>query len=167
MKRIIKCMVLIMAITISIVILTNSYSRYNKVLNRNKELYKNANNLNIVDKDGNISINNKIEEKNTLINSIKEKLKIEKYSDEEIDILIDNIENNNSKIEEEITNLLNTKEELINKKNTLNRQYEVLYEKYKLEQETVIIDNVPTILQYPKYPTGCESVALTILLNYH
>ena len=167
MKRIIKCMVLIMAITISIVILTNSYSRYNKVLNRNKELYKNANNLNIVDKDGNISIDNKIEEKNTLINNIKEKLKIEKYSDEEIDILIDNIENNNSKIEEEITNLLNTKEELINKKNTLNRQYEVLYEKYKLEQETVIIDNVPTILQYPKYPTGCESVALTILLNYH
>lgn len=167
MKRIIKCMVLIMAITISIVILTNSYSRYNKVLNRNKELHKDANNLNIVDKDGNISIDNKIEEKNTLINSIKEKLKIEKYSDEEIDILIDNIENNNSKIEEEITNLLNTKEELINKKNTLNRQYEVLYEKYKLEQETVIIDNVPTILQYPKYPTGCESVALTILLNYH
>lgn len=167
MKRIIKCMVLIMAITISIVILTNSYSRYNKVLNRNKELYKDANNLNIVDKDGNISINNKIEEKNTLINNIKEKLKIEKYSDEEIDILIDNIENNNSKIEEEITNLLNTKEELINKKNTLNRQYEVLYEKYKLEQETVIIDNVSTILQYPKYPTGCESVALTILLNYH
>lgn len=36
MKRIIKCMVLIMAITISIVILTNSYSRYNKVLNKNK-----------------------------------------------------------------------------------------------------------------------------------
>lgn len=167
MKRIIKYVVLVMAIIISIIILSNSYYKYNNVLNENKKLYKNANDLNIVDKDGIISVNNKEEEKNILINSIKEKLKIEEYSDEEIDELIDNIENNNSKIEEEITNLLNTKEELINKKNTLNNQYEVLYEKYKLEQETVIINGVPTILQYPKYPTGCESVALTILLNYH
>ena len=26
---------------------------------------------------------------------------------------------------------------------------------------------MPTINQYPDYPTGCESVALTILLNYY
>ena len=167
MKRIIKYIVLVMAITICIVILTNSYIKYSYALKNNKTLYREANNLNIVDKDGNININDKAEEKNTLINDIKDKLKIEEYSDEEIDELIDNIENNNSKIEEEITNLLKTKEELIKKKNTLNKQYEVLYEKYKLEQETVIIDGVPTILQFPKYPTGCESVALTILLNYH
>ena len=167
MKRIIKYMVLVMSIIISVIILSNSYNKYNKELNKNKDLYKNANNLNIVDKKGNISIDNKEEEKNTLINNIKDKLKIEEYSDEEIEELIDNIENNNSKIEEEITNLLNTKEELINKKNALNNQYEVLYEKYKLEQETVIINGVPTILQFPKYQTGCESVALTILLNYY
>ena len=167
MKRIIKYIVLVMAITICIVILTNSYSKYSYALKNNKTLYREANNLNIVDKDGNININDKVEEKNTLINDIKDKLKIEEYSDEEIDELMDNIENNNSKIEEEITNLLKTKEKLIKKKNTLNKQYEVLYEKYKLEQETVIIDGVSTILQFPKYPTGCESVALTILLNYH
>lgn len=167
MKKIIKYIVLLISIIISIVILTNSYNTYYNLLNVNKSLYKDANSLNIVDKDGNISIDKKIEEKNTLINEIKEKLKLEEYSDKEIDEIINNIENNNSKIEEEITNLLNYKEELINKKKTLNKQYEILYEKYKLEQETVIIDDVPTILQYPNYPTGCESVAITILLNYH
>lgn len=167
MKKIIKYIVLLISIIISIVILTNSYNTYYNLLNVNKSLYKDANSLNIVDKDGNISIDKKIEEKNTLINEIKEKLKLEEYSDKEIDKIINNIENNNSKIEEEITNLLNYKEELINKKKTLNKQYEILYEKYKLEQETVIIDDVPTILQYPNYPTGCESVAITILLNYH
>ncbi len=167
MKKIIKYIVLVISIIISIIILTNSYNTYYNLLNVNKSLYKDANSLNIVDKDGNISIDKKIEEKNTLINEIKEKLKLEEYSDKEIDEIINNIENNNSKIEEEITNLLNYKEELINKKKTLNKQYEILYEKYKLEQETVIIDDVPTILQYPNYPTGCESVAITILLNYH
>ena len=167
MKRMIKYMILIIPITISIIILTNSYNNYCNLLNKNKELYENANNLNIVDKDGNISIDSKIEEKNTLINDIKDKLKVEEYRDKEIDSLIENIENNNSKIEEGIADSLKTKEELINKKNTLNKQYEVLYEKYKLEQETFIIKGVPTILQYPNYPTGCESVALTILLNYY
>ena len=167
MKKIIKYVVLVIFIIISIIILTNSYNRYYNLLNQNKELYKNANSLNIVDKDGNISIDDKVEEKNALIKDIKYKLKIEEYSDKEIDNMISNIENNNSKIEKEITDLLKTKEELINKKNTLNRQYEVLYEKYKLEQETIIISGVPTILQFPNYPTGCESVTLTILLNYY
>lgn len=51
-------------------------------------MYKDANNLNIVDKDGNISINNKIEEKNTLINSIKEEIRV---LNEEISIINDKI----------------------------------------------------------------------------
>ena len=167
MKIIIKYIVLLMIIIICTIILINAYSKYNSVLETNKSLYNEANNLNIVDEDGNIDITNKEIEKNTLINDIKDKLKIEEYSDEEINELMNNIVDNNSKIQEEIKKILETKEELIEKKNTLNKQYEVLYEKYKLEQETVIIEGVPTILQYPNYPTGCESVALTILLNYY
>ena len=167
MKIIVKYIVLLMIIIICTIILINTYSKYNSVLETNKSLYNEANNLNIVDEDGNIDITNKEIEKNTLIDNIKDKLKIEEYSDEEINELMNNIVDNNSKIQEEIKKLLETKEELIEKKNTLNKQYEVLYEKYKLEQETVIIEGVPTILQYPNYPTGCESVALTILLNYY
>ena len=167
MKIIVKYIVLLMIIIICTIILINAYSKYNSVLETNKSLYNEANNLNIVDEDGNIDITNKEIEKNTLIDNIKDKLKIEEYSDEEINELMNNIVDNNSKIQEEIKKILETKEELIEKKNTLNKQYEVLYEKYKLEQETVIIEGVPTILQYPNYPTGCESVALTILLNYY
>ena len=40
---------------------------------------------------------------------------------------------------------------------------------YKLYQEKNIfyITGVPLINQYPNYPRGCETVALTILLNYY
>ncbi len=29
------------------------------------------------------------------------------------------------------------------------------------------ISNIPTIKQYPSYPTGCEGIALLILLKYY
>ena len=102
-----------------------------------------------------------------MIAEIKEKLQVEEYNAEEIDKLIDNIENNNLEMEEEIINLSSEKEKLIKERNTLNKQYELLYEKYKLKQETIIINDVATINQFPKYPTGCVSMALTILLNYY
>lgn len=167
MKIIIKCLVMLIGLIICCIILINCYKEYNEVLDKNKELYIKANNLNIIEKNGNINLGNKIEEKNNLIAEIKEKLKVEEYNDEEIDKLIDNIENNNLEMEEEIINLSSKKEKLIKERNTLNKQYEVLYEKYKLKQETIIINDVATINQFPKYPTGCESVALTILLNYY
>lgn len=167
MKVVIKCLVVLIGLTICSIILINCYKEYNEVLDKNKELYIKANNLNIIDKNGNINLSNKIEEKNNMIADIKEKLKVEEYNDEEINNLIDDIENNNLKMSEEIIKLSNEKENLIKEKNTLNKQYEVLYEKYKLKQETIIINDIATINQYPKYPTGCESVALTILLNYY
>ena len=35
------------------------------------------------------------------------------------------------------------------------------------KKNSAYITGVPTINQYPDYPTGCESVALTILLKYY
>lgn len=34
-------------------------------------------------------------------------------------------------------------------------------------QEKVILDNIISYYQYPKYPTGCESVAAYVLLKYY
>ena len=48
----------------------------------------------------------------------------------------------------------------------LQKEYNRLYKEYQAKN-TFYITGVPTINQYPDYPTGCESVALTILLNYY
>ena len=80
----------------------------------------------------------------------------------------------------EIEKLSNNSIELEKTTNNLKSQYEVLNKKYqsalaeyRAEQErikngtTYKINGFPTINQYPNYPTGCESVALTMLLKYH
>lgn len=50
--------------------------------------------------------------------------------------------------------------------NSLQQEYNRLYKEYQ-SKNTFYITGVPFINQYPDYPTGCESVALTILLNYY
>ena len=50
--------------------------------------------------------------------------------------------------------------------NELQKEYNKVYKEYQ-DKNTFYITGVPFINQYPNYPTGCESVALTILLNYH
>lgn len=62
---------------------------------------------------------------------------------------------------------------LKNQKNDTNNKYNELYQKkieaerIKREQSRFMIDGVSTINQYYLgYPTGCESAALTLLLNF-
>lgn len=67
----------------------------------------------------------------------------------------------------EITNLDNKKKELENQYNVLKKKRDEEIAIAKAQANKYQIANVPTFNQYPKYPTGCESVALYILLKYH
>jgi uncharacterized protein YvpB len=83
------------------------------------------------------------------------------------------LDTDNKKLSNEIDDLSKQISDLTGKKDNLQEQYDVLNNKLHLIEEeirksrTVYINNVPLINQYPKYPTGCESVALTILLRYY
>ena len=66
----------------------------------------------------------------------------------------------------EIDNLSLKKESLIKEYSTLKDKVDKIEEEIR-KSRTVYIDGVPLINQYPKYPTGCESVALTMLLQYY
>lgn len=93
---------------------------------------------------------------------------------------ISNVKDNNSETSKEIDKLYGEVTELSETKKILEAEYNTLNGKYQamllarkpinteqIEKSTVLISNVPTISQYPNYPTGCESVALTLLLRYY
>ena len=125
-----------------------------------------------------------------------EKEILTKYNTIEEDNINKIINEINSKIDNTtkyITDKNEEKKTLISQKESLNNQYAVLKKKQeeaeeikrineikknnqaKLENETKNktvsniqkINNIKTYNQYPNYPTGCESVALYILLNYY
>lgn len=78
---------------------------------------------------------------------------------------------------EEIDSLASDISNLDSEKNSLNLEYSILEKKYndlrKKKEASVVTGtqdssyNFPLINQNPKYPTGCESVALTMLLKYY
>ena len=99
-------------------------------------------------------------------------------------------EKENKKIKEKtenIENLTNTVIELQNEKQNIEEKIEeqkkeierkkeeqrrleeqrILEEQRRIESTTVKIGNEITYSQYPEYPTGCESIALKILLEYN
>ena len=50
----------------------------------------------------------------------------------------------------------------------IQKRKEVVYNSSRINDSSlVLISNFPSFNQYPNYPTGCESVALTLLLNYY
>lgn len=106
------------------------------------------------------------EDYNELINKIsllsgKEFLtydEVKRY-EEELIVKHDELKNEN---EELITTIDSLKEQ----KNVLQSTYNKLY-KEEMAKRTYLINNISKINQYSVgYPTGCESAALTILLNY-
>ena len=71
-----------------------------------------------------------------------------------------------NELKEENLELENKIDSLNEQKSVLKKTYNKLYEE-DLARRTYKIDNVMKINQYSiGYPTGCESAALTILLNY-
>ena len=144
----------------------------NKRINSIKDYFDNAK---LYDMDGKIRLDpiegKKIETKQKLNELIKE---------DDYLVFINNLKKENNEAENEIDGLYNNIQELEKKKENVAKEYEVINKKYQAmlaerakawEKESknnlVLINNVPTINQYPKYPTGCESVALTLLLRYY
>lgn len=70
------------------------------------------------------------------------------------------------KLKEENNRLSSMVNSLSEQKKVVQKTYNKLYQE-ELEKRTFIIKNIMKINQYSiGYPTGCESAALTILLNY-
>ena len=126
----------------------------------------------------NTELLNKLEENNLIIdNKVSlESVKQEKNNLEEEAQLVFKEENVEDSFEEqkqigenlntEISELENTIIGLESNLSELQLEYNRLFKEYQTKN-TFYITGVPFINQYPNYPTGCESVALTILLNYH
>ena len=134
--------------------------------------------LNRAYKDINKKFNDKIDDYNNIVYEYKEEYnvaieKINTLSDIEV-TKRENVLLVSNKLNDEKEELEISKNDLNDKKESLNEQKKVLTEQYnKLVEEerkkhTYMIKNVKTINQYAiGYPTGCESAALTILLNYY
>ena len=133
----------------------------------------------LYDTNGKINLTQYKEKKNTLENELKELINnnsnIKDYQDYIDTMKKDNLSYNNQieKLNVSLNELETKKGNLSLEYNTLNKKYQqILNERRAKEEEErrkniVLIKNVPTISQYPNYPTGCESVALTLLLRYY
>ena len=110
------------------------------------------------------------EEEETLEKEIMNKY--DTLNKEELDKIISNINSDIDNITKDLANRNEEKNNLENKKIQLNNQLQTLKKKKEEEikaqnENTFMINNVPTFNQYPTYYTGCESVALYILLKYY
>ena len=86
---------------------------------------------------------------------------------DDVQLVLDELSNKNDELNRNNGNLNGKKDGLVEQKRVLTEHYNklVLEERKK---HTYVISNVKTINQYAiGYPTGCESAALTILLNYY
>lgn len=165
LEGIIYIMIIILGGNISYFFVRNYYN----ILGNNTRLQDEASDLGIMNELGDIDLSYVYSEKDKLENEL-----LSKYDTLDLDKIktfISEMENSNNLINDEIL-ALNDKIELLNSKlGQLEKQYIVLKEKKeemeKTIEETYLIDDVKTFNQYPNYPTGCESVALYILLNYY
>ena len=136
------------------------------IYKNNEKMHDKFLKYNIIDVKGNANLSE--------LKSIREELSNELFSYNNIGLSdfsnrLINLKNNNKSLSTELKELSNVVNSLTDRKNSLTREYNTLYSKLIKRKEeirrsnSVFINNVPTINQYPRYPTGCESVALTIL----
>lgn len=137
---------------------------------RNKYLINQNNQIHLEIKENNLIIDNGI----VSLESIKKENKnikieigklLESQGTDDITKILDKKTLTTTSLKEEIASLEGTVKETESKLSNLEEKYNTLLKKQK--QEKVYIEGVPTINQNPDYPTGCESVALTILLKYY
>ena len=160
-------------ITIIVLILLSIYFYYEqKDLNKKiMNLHKNFEEDNLIDTRGAINLSSTISKLDEITNSLKEELNTNDLED--IKKEFNKTKNSNDekqkeiiKLKEELTNINNKVENLQTQYNNISNTYNRLLA-IKEAGTTYKIENIPLINQYPNYPTGCESVALTILLNYY
>lgn len=106
------------------------------------------------------------EEKELLNEDIQNILSVSTFSTQEIEEIMTSEKTISEKLAKEITDLENKIINLEDKLTDVQKEYYNIVEE-NAKKNTFYISNVPFINQYPNYPTGCESVALTILLKYH
>ena len=168
-----KKIILVIILTIALL----GIFTYNKYLIDDKEnMLKEFNKLNLLDVNGNVNLSEIETEKEILSKEVTNLLKEENMTTETFDEDMNKLKETNDELMNNLTNLSNkvsklnvNKDNLISEYTVLNNEYEELkrQREEELRRNTIIISNVPTINQYPNYPTGCESVALTILLKYY
>ena len=152
----------------------------NKLYKDNKEMIIKFKEKEVYDRKGNINITKLNNEIDNSLERIKELLNKDVDSNDDLKVLIKDFKAENAKYSDEINDLNKQVGELEDKNDSLKKEYDVLNNQYQkilrerreraeaeARKNMILIDNVPTINQYPSYPTGCESVALTILLRYY
>ena len=104
--------------------------------------------------------------KETENKNLKQEINDKKTKIEETTKYLENIQNTINKLQQENQNI---KDEIYIKQIELNRIIEEQRRKEieRIEASTVKIQNEITYSQFPEYKTGCESVALKILLEYN
>ena len=171
------------------------YYSYNNIIKDNKKLYSYFEENEILENNNNINLNRIKEEKIELEKELTVFLGEDNLNIEEVKNKIEGIKSDNSTKLDEISKLEEQNKELDDKIVSLESQYDTLNTRYKelvrlaeekrkakereeairkkqqedeeLRRSTVLINNFPIINQIGKYPTGCESVAITTLLRYY
>ena len=110
-------------------------------------------------------------EENNLV--IDDEISLEAVKKEKNNLKEENIENLFEKqkqivetLNQEIASLESKIVGLESNVKTLEQEYSKLLKEYENNNKFYITD-FPLINQYPNYPTGCETVSLTMLLQYH
>lgn len=116
--------------------------------------------------NGQISLSSILQEKEETQDKVEELFSTTTFKIEDIEEIITTEEDKEKKLTDYISSLEEQIVGLEGNITTLEAEYNRLNKEYK-EKNSFYISGVPTINQYPDYPTGCESVALTILLKYY
>ena len=157
MKKKIIPLLLIIAIILETVIL---YNQNIELKGKNSNITRQLEDSGILI-DGEIYLKELQEEKEEL-----EKSTSEVFKEEDVEEVFQKQQEVNIALNSEISELEDKIIKLENSVILLREEYNKLVKENEAKH-TFYITNVPVINQYPDYPTGCESVALTILLNYY
>lgn len=130
---------------------------------QNNQIHNELKENNLIKEDGTISLADIKREEENIKQDISELLFDNKNAD--ITTILNQKSLVTTSLNEEITSLETEVQNLETTVSELQAKYNDLIN--KKNEESIYIKGVPTINQNPDYPTGCESVALTILLNYY
>lgn len=159
-----KILLIIFSITIIIEIVVLHQDNKNLIISNNTTLEELKQN-NLIE-DGKVSLDSVYKEEEEVREKVEELFSTTTFKVEDIEELITKEEDKSKELQDSISSLEEQIVGLEGNITTLEAEYNRLAKEYE-EKNSAYITGVPTINQYPDYPTGCESVALTILLKYY
>lgn len=158
--------ILITLFSILIVVEIIILHQNNKELTTQNNLIEKELKENNLIENGKVSLTSIYNEKEKAQEKVEELFSTTAFKVEDIEEMITTEEEKGKKLSSDISTLEEQIVGLEGNITTLEEEYSRLAKEYEKKNSTYIT-GVPTINQYPDYPTGCESVALTILLRYH